>query len=153
MSETDLSDPEGFLLARWKVLMSAKYPGKSLHADQVRALSPAALAYLGDAVFELYVRSCYLIPPQRIHQFHQQVVAQVRAEQQSEHLEILKPYLTNDELDLLRRGRNAAAHRRSRASGQAYQQASALETLVGYLYLTDPDRLLMLLAYLPLHVH
>lgn len=43
-------------------------------APAVQSLSPVALAYLGDAVFELYVRCCYLFPPRRIGDFHRRVV-------------------------------------------------------------------------------
>ncbi|MEY2984704.1 MAG: hypothetical protein RLZZ568_1321 [Cyanobacteriota bacterium] len=110
-----------------------------------RSLSPSALAYLGDAVFELYVRCRYLFPPRRIHDLHCQVVAQVRAEQQAHLLADILPALTDVEKEWVRRGRNAASTNR-RASPQQYQAASGLETLLGYLYLTDPQRLDKLLA-------
>jgi ribonuclease-3 family protein len=116
---------------------------------QVQQLSPAALAYLGDAVYELYVRSQYLLPPKRARVYHQQVVAQVRAEAQSSHLQLLLPQLTPPELEVLRRGRNAASGYPRRLDPEIYQQATSFETLIGYLYLTDPDRLQELLALLP----
>jgi ribonuclease III family protein len=121
-----------------------------LKDSQVQQLSPAALAYIGDAVYELYVRAWYLLPPQRLQRYHNSVVAQVRAETQAEHLQSLIPHLTPAELEILRRGRNAAARRSSRADPEIYQQASSLETLMGYLYLTDPQRLTGLLAQLSL---
>jgi ribonuclease-3 family protein len=124
----------------------------AMSAAQLRSLSPLALAYVGDAVYELFVRSYYLIPAQRLQTFHQQVVNQVRAEQQAYHLEYLKPYLNEAEMEILRRGRNAASNRKQRANLHDYQQATALETLIGYLYLTDPPRLIELLGYLPLQV-
>ena len=78
----------------------------AVHPNQVPQIPPAALAYLGDAVYELYVRSKFLLPPKRSHVYHQQVVAQVRAEAQSSNLQLLSPHLTSAELDVLRRGRN-----------------------------------------------
>jgi ribonuclease-3 family protein len=114
------------------------------------------LAYLGDAVYELYVRRYYLFPPKRPQIYHQQVVAQVRAESQANHLRSLLAQLTPTELEILKRGRNAATGGPRRIDPEVYQQATSLETLIGYLYLTDPHRLLHLFAQLkfdPLNAH
>lgn len=121
-----------------------------LSSSQIQQLSPAALAYLGDAVYELFIRRFYLIPPKRIQTYHQQVVAQVRAEAQAHHLQTLLPHLTKNELDWLKRGRNAAINRSRRVDPEIYQQATSLETLIGYLYLTAPQRLMSLLNTLDL---
>lgn len=110
--------------------------------------SPAALAYLGDAVYELYVRARYLVPPKRLQDYHAQVVSHVRAESQALQLRLLQPHLTAAEQDILRRGRNAASTKSKRADPKTYQQATSLETLIGYLYLTNPQRLFQLLTYL-----
>lgn len=123
-------------------------PPGSMSPKQLQQISPAALAYLGDAVYELYIRSCYLMPPRRIQAYHRQVVEKVRAESQAEHLRSLEPHLTSTELEILRRGRNAVRGRQRRVAPEIYQQASSLETLVGYLYLSNPQRLSELLAYL-----
>jgi len=119
---------------------------------QLRQISPAALAYLGDAVYELYVRTSCLIPPKRLQAYHNQVVDRVRAESQAQHLRSLRPYLTPQELDIIRRGRNAASKRPKRVAAAIYQQASSLESLLGYLYLANPQRLVVLLAQLDLDV-
>ena len=116
----------------------------------IQQLPPAALAYLGDAVYELYVRHFYLLPPKRLQSYHGQVVAQVRAERQADHLRSLTPSLTAFELELVKRGRNAATGRPKRVDPSVYQQATSLETLIGYLYLTNPPRLAQLLAQLKL---
>lgn len=116
--------------------------------SQVESLSPSALAYIGDAVYELYVRTCYLIPPKRIADYHNQVVAQVRAETQADYLQLLQPYLTFSEQEIVRRGRNAVDKKPRRIPAQIYQQATSFETLLGYLYLTNPQRLDELLAKL-----
>ena len=117
----------------------------------VQQIAPAALAYLGDAVYELYIRRAYLLPPKRLHAYHDQVVAQVRAERQADHLRSLIPLLTEPELEILKRGRNAANGHPKRVDPSIYQQATSLETLIGYLYLTDSPRLAQLLAMLDLH--
>ena len=115
---------------------------------QIERLSPNALAYIGDAVFELYVRTTLLTPPKRMADYHSQVVTQVRAESQAIHLSSLIPYLTDSEKEIVRRGRNASAIKPRRLSRHIYQQASSLETLIGYLHLNDWQRLQELLARL-----
>lgn len=115
---------------------------------KINQVSPASLAYLGDAVYELYIRTCYLMPPRRLSDYHNQVVAQVRAESQANHLRSLKPHLTDQELEIMRRGRNAANGSSRKLDPEIYSQATSLETLIGYLYLTDPQRLTELLAHL-----
>jgi ribonuclease-3 family protein len=119
--------------------------------EQVQQLSPASWAYLGDAVYELYIRHLYLIPPKRSQLYHQLVVSQVRAETQARHLRSLEPHLSPAELEVVRRGRNAAVKGPKRIDQQTYQLATSLETLVGYLYLTDPERLSQLFAQLDLN--
>ncbi len=119
-------------------------------SEQVGQLSAASLAYLGDAVYELYMRSYFLVPPTRLSTYHQKVVAQVRAEAQAAHLQQLEPHLTDQERTILLRGRNGATGKPKRLSPEIYQQASSLETLIGYLYLQDRQRLAQLLEKLEL---
>lgn len=111
-------------------------------------LSPAALAYVGDAVYELYLRLYYLLPPKKIGEYHQLVVSEVRAENQARQLQILMPFLTESEQAIVKRGRNAAKKHPRRLSPKVYQQATSLETLVGYLFLSDRSRLKSLLLSL-----
>ncbi|MUG94759.1 ribonuclease III [Scytonema sp. UIC 10036] len=117
---------------------------------QLQQLSPTALAYLGDAVYELYIRMFYLLPPKRSEAYHRLVVSQVRAETQAEILRSLYPHLRNSELEIVRKGRNAATGRPRRLDPETYQQATSLETLIGYLYLSDFQRLAELLQKLQL---
>ncbi|MEM8805534.1 MAG: ribonuclease III domain-containing protein [Cyanobacteria bacterium P01_G01_bin.38] len=115
---------------------------------QIQSLSPIALAYVGDAVYELYIRTQLLWPPQRPQAYHDAVVTQVRAEQQATSLERLQPYLNEIEQAMVRKGRNAAPKRQRRVRADTYQRATSFETLIGYLYLTDPSRLFELLNQL-----
>ena len=117
-------------------------------SNQIERLSPIALAYIGDAVFELYVRTKFLLPPKRMANYHSQVVTQVRAESQAVHLALLLPYLTDVEKDILRRGRNACVTKPRRLDRYTYHQATGFEALIGYLHLSDPQRLQELLAKL-----
>lgn len=110
-----------------------------------------ALAYIGDSVYELYVRGHYLFPAKRIQDYHRQVVETVRAECQAHYLEhYLAAHLTDDELDVVRRGRNASPRPSRKMSANIYQQSTSFEALLGYLYLTNPDRLWSLLSLLPI---
>ena len=110
----------------------------------------SALAYIGDAVYEMYVRLHYLLPPRTAKQYHQLVVNQVRAEQQARLLEKLE--LTELESDLVRRGRNAAGSISRKVDPKIYQQATGFEALIGYLYLTDRDRLEQIFTQLISHI-
>ncbi|WP_017306004.1 Mini-ribonuclease 3 [Spirulina subsalsa] len=146
-SPSSQSDPSSWLAEPWGGVGALT---SSLKGQPVERLSPLALAYLGDAIYELYIRQYYLFPPRRIAQYHQLVVSQVRAERQAAQLQLLLPQLTQEELTIVRRGRNATHRRPSRLAPAIYQQATSLEALVGYLYLTNPQRLHDLLVQLPL---
>ncbi len=138
-------------LSCYQVLkIACKQLPQQLSRSELQQLSPTALAYLGDAVYELYIRMYYLLPPQRVNSYHGLVVAQVRAEMQAQQLQLLIPDLTAVELEIVRRGRNAATGRPKRVAAEIYQQATSLETLIGYLYLTDEARLSELLQKLHL---
>lgn len=132
-------------------LLAATQPlSLKISPSQIQQLSPSALAYLGDAIYELYVRMFYLLPMQQTKTYHRLVVAQVRAETQALYLRSLTPHLRTAELEIVRRGRNAASGRPKRVDPEIYQQATSLETLIGYLYLTDYPRLTELLQKLHL---
>ena len=131
-----------------QALLTTTAPFQQISLSQVQQISPTALAYLGDAIYELYVRMFYLLPLQRAGIYHRLVVEQVRAETQALHLRSLIPHLRDTELEIVRRGRNAATGRPKRLNPEIYQQATSLETLIGYLYLTDYQRLTELLQML-----
>ena len=69
------------------------------------------------------------------------MVRQVKAEQQATYLEQLVPHLNEAEANLVRRGRNATSKPPRRLSAKVYRQATAFETLVGNLYITNQERL------------
>lgn len=99
----------------------------------VRTVSPLALAHIGDGVYELLVRErlvCLANRPPR--ELHREAVALVRAEAQAAAMEKLMPRLSEKELAVYKRGRNAHTARNS----EEYHRATGLEALFGYLYLS-----------------
>eukprot|EP00934_Nitzschia_sp_Nitz4_P001551 Nitzschia sp. Nitz4//scaffold264_size26629//18130//19094//NITZ4_008237-RA/size26629-augustus-gene-0.1-mRNA-1//1//CDS//3329544806//1551//frame0 len=112
----------------------------------VRACIPGHLAgskmsYIGDAVFSLFVRSRYVYPELPSKNMEPLVVSVVRAESQEKLLDKLKAEfpLSDEEQDILRRGRNSAVAR-PRKNHKTERAASAFEALVGYLFMTDEQR-------------
>lgn len=111
-----------------------------------RRLSPLTLAFIGDCVFELFVREhlvCGEICP--VNTLHKKSVEQVCCAAQAKLSEKLLPILTEEERSVYMRGRNAhVSHVPKNASVADYHAATALETLFGYLYLKNEfDRLSM----------
>ena len=117
--------------------------------DEIRAISSIGLAHLGDAVYELLVRT-YLCAHGKAtgKGLHRATVELVRAPAQAEAAEKILSMLTEEEQAVFRRGRNANVHSiPQNASRAQYQQATALEALVGWLYLRgEKDRIEELFA-------
>lgn len=101
-----------------------------------RLLPPLALAYIGDAVFEVAVRQYVIAQPNlRPHHLHVRATHYVSAKAQAKLLAILEPELTEEEQDVVRQGRNAKSGTMPKnADVMDYRRATAFETLVGYLY-------------------
>lgn len=105
--------------------------------DELRAMSSLALAHMGDAVYEILVRG-WLCAQGRgtCGNLHRETVAMVRAEAQAEAVQHILPLLTEEEEAVYRRGRNAQVHSIPKnASRSQYAKATALEALLGWLYL------------------
>lgn len=108
-----------------------------LKEDDIRGISSIGLAHLGDAVYELLARS-YLCAHGKAtgKGLHRAAVELVRAPAQAERAEKILPMLTEEELAVFKRGRNAhVSSIPSGASRSDYLKATALECLLGYLYL------------------
>ena len=108
-------------------------------------LGPKQLAWLGDAVWELHQRLRYCSRPGRSKELHQSVVAEVRADAQLKVLRRLEPYLSDFERDLVRRGRNVAGRGPRSGDASTYGKATGFETMIGWLFLKNPERLSQLL--------
>ena len=115
--------------------------------EKARLLNPLQLAYLGDSVWDLLVRSRLLYAGRNVHNMHRAATGSVNAGAQAQALERMTPLLSPEEAEIARRGRNAhARHPAPRNQNPAdYQAATALEALVGFLYVTgEEERLLAL---------
>lgn len=107
----------------------------------VNNMSPLIWAYVGDCVYELYVRS-HLVntTKQKPHQLHIKTIQYVKASAQAMILEKMQDTLTEEEKEIVRRGRNVQNHHLPKnADPQDYMYATAFEALIGYLYLTKKD--------------
>lgn len=107
----------------------------------VNMMSPLTWAYIGDCVYELYVRQ-ELINKTNLkpHKLHIDAIQYVKASKQAEILQEIMPKLTEEEQDIVRRGRNAENHHLPKnASVQDYMYSTAFEALIGYLYLNKQD--------------
>lgn len=114
-----------------------------------RQLSPLVLAYVGDAVFELYVRTHLVSQGARVQDLHKAAVHFVQAKAQAEIVHAWEPLLSEEEKTIVRRGRNARSTLPRNASVADYRYSTGFEALLGYLYLSGRrERLLELLAHL-----
>lgn len=94
------------------------------------------LAYLGDALYDLYVREHLIARGGRVRALHREAVSLVCAHAQSEALSRVEGMLTEAEADVVRRARNARQTPPRNADIGEYHRATALEALLGYLYVT-----------------
>ena len=108
-----------------------------LEEDQIRAISSIGLAHLGDAVYELLARSWLCAHGGATGRgLHRAAVELVRAPAQAERAAKILPLLTDEELAVFKRGRNAHVHSVPHSASRSdYLKATALECLLGYLYL------------------
>lgn len=110
-------------------------------------LSPLTLAYIGDAVFEVFVRERLVCQANRpVNDLHRLSVKRVKAGAQKEAMDTLLPILTEEEITLFKRGRNAKSNSTPKNAKEGdYHWATGFECLFGYLYLDDQtERLLEL---------
>ena len=104
------------------------------------------LAFVGDSVYDLYVRSALVKRRGRMSDLNRAAVGKVNAHAQSESLKKLRPLLTEEESAIVRRAQNTRQTATKNADPQEYHLATALEALLGYLYLSGQrERLIELL--------
>lgn len=112
--------------------------------QEVNLMSPLTWAYIGDCVYELYIRT-KLVNETKLkpHALHIEAIKHVKAKAQAEKLKDIYEELNKKEKDIVRRGRNTENHHLPKnANIQDYMYATAFEALIGYLYLTKQnDRL------------
>lgn len=119
-----------------------------LEDTDIRTYSPLTLAYIGDVIYELVIRTILVEKGNtQVNKLHQRASKLVKASAQSEIVEKLKPYLTEEEMGIFKRGRNAKSFTMAKnASMSDYRRATGFEALMGHLYLTEQwDRMLELI--------
>ena len=106
--------------------------------EEVNLLSPLTWAYIGDCIYDLYIRTNLVNSTNlKPHRLHLETVKFVKAKSQAEFLKKIHNKLTEEEKDIARRGRNSENHHLPKnANVQEYMYATAFEALIGYLYLT-----------------
>ena len=119
-----------------------------LEDTDIRTYSPLTLAYIGDAIYELVIRTILVEKGNtQVNKLNQRANRLVKASAQSEMIEKLKPHLTEEEMAVFKRGRNAKSSTMAKnATMSDYRRATGFEALMGYLYLTEQwERMLELI--------
>ena len=117
---------------------------------EAREYSPLALAYLGDAVYELAIRTFVMNRRNtQVNKMHKKTAGLVKAEAQANFYKVLEEELTEEEKAVYRRGRNAKSVTMAKhATMKDYRMATGFEALMGYLYLTEQmERMAELLGH------
>lgn len=111
----------------------------SQNRKDVRSFSPLTLAYIGDAVYDLIIRTMVVERANRpANELHRLTVKYVSASAQSKMAQCLTDSFTEEEQAIYRRGRNSRPHTSAKNASHAdYMKATGFEAVVGYLYLTD----------------
>lgn len=106
---------------------------------EAKQLSPLNLAFIGDCIYEILVRETLVAQANRpVNDLHRESVKFVSAKAQTQAYEKVKELLTEEETAQFKRGRNAkTGHSPKSATGAEYHTATGIETLFGYLYLTE----------------
>lgn len=113
----------------------------------IKAYSPLTLAYIGDSIYDVIIRTVVVARGNRsANRLHKTVIQYVKAEAQAKIIETLSDMLTEEELAVYKRGRNAKSYTTAKnASVIDYRKATGMEALLGYLYLRDEmDRAILL---------
>ncbi len=116
---------------------------------ELNRYSPLVLAYIGDSVYETYIRTLQVVAKNcPVNKLHHEKVRFVKAEAQAKIVDALLPELTEEEVTIYKRGRNAKTHTVSKGGTlEEYHKATGFEALIGYLYLKkDEVRLQELMA-------
>ena len=110
-----------------------------IEGKDIRTYSPLTLAYIGDAIFDVVVRSILVNKGNTaVNKLHKRASDIVKAGTQSAFIKALMENLTEEEADIYRRGRNSKPHTKAKnATTMDYLDATGFEAVVGYLYLTD----------------
>ncbi len=125
------------------MFFDSRYP---MERRELNELPLRVVAQLGDAVFELFERERELLDSHSAENLHSKVVKRVNAQAQAQILDRLGEHLSDNEKDIVRRARNLKPSYSRRNDQHNYRKSTAFEALIGYLYLSDRDRLAEILT-------
>jgi len=116
-----------------------------LSVSDIRMYNPLVLAYIGDSVYDTFIRSMLVSAGSiQVDKLHKRAIKYVQAKAQAETLDKLHDTLTEDEQDIVRRGRNTKSNSVPKnADINDYRHATGFEALIGYLYLIGNTKRLM----------
>ena len=120
----------------------------ALEPEDIRSYSPLTLAYVGDAVYELVIRTMIISKGNApVNKLHKRSAALVKAPAQAQMMKVIEPLLSEEELHIYKRGRNAKSYTSAKnASVIDYRIATGFEALMGWFYLQErQERLLELI--------
>lgn len=111
---------------------------KPLSHEEAKRKNPLSLAFVGDTVWDLLTRQTLLQSQAHVNALHRRAVSMVNAGAQAQAAALIEPHLTEEEAEIFRRGQNAHSRHNTPKNQDpyAYSRATALEALMGYLYLT-----------------
>jgi len=123
-----------------------------LSDSQISETSPLVLAYIGDAVWELYIRNRFVSGSgfrSKVNTVHKESLKMVNAEMQAKLVKEMESILTDEEKDIVRRGRNVKPNHPTRRGIHAeYRQSTGFEALIGFLFMkNNEERLNRLMDY------
>ena len=109
----------------------------ALEPEDIRSYSPLTLAYVGDAVYELVIRTMIISKGNApVNKLHKRSAALVKAPAQAQMMKVIEPLLNEEELHIYKRGRNAKSYTSAKnASIIDYRIATGFEALMGWFYL------------------
>ncbi|MGI6433847.1 MAG: Mini-ribonuclease 3 [Syntrophomonadaceae bacterium] len=126
---------------------------EAMDENELRQYSAIVLAFIGDAVFELMVRSRLVaLGNRKVKDLHLDTVARVKAASQAKMVQELHSELNEAEQDVFRRGRNAKLTPPRHADMTDYRMSTGFEAVLGYLYLKGDEKRLQYLAERALHL-
>ena len=131
------------MLKSQNIILEDTPQGLDLNVDNqqdnhIKLLNPLTLAYMGDAVLDQYVRTYIVLKLKSKLINYIKCLKYVSAKSQAQTLEYLmeKEWFTDEEMDILKRGRNAKSHTKAKNTDvQTYRKSSAIEAVIGFLYL------------------
>jgi ribonuclease-3 family protein len=124
-----------------------------LTIQQARMKNPLSLAFVGDTIWDLLTRQQLLATQLKAGALHKQAIQRVNAGAQAQCAARVEPHLTEEEMDVFRRGQNAHARHATPKNQDpyAYSRATGLEALLGYLYLTGQNERILDLFSIATH--